>query len=140
MPIYVDMCSTEQPCDLFGEKKSMKLVLKVVAVVVSAAVVLYHGYFYVLPSVTVINNADITISNARVELPNSGLDFGSIEAKGKNTIYYSLEQSDGQYQFHITMADGAILSGRCGYVTNSEIHKRVRLLVTADQVSCDSPS
>ena len=115
----------------------MKGVLKisiVLAVIVAAA---YLISFYVMPSVTITNTSDTSIQTAEVKLPNGGLDFGPIEAKGQNTIHYSLEQNDGVYRYHIVLKNGDVLDGECGYVTNNEVHKRFEILVQeGNEVVC----
>jgi hypothetical protein len=85
---------------------------------------------FILPSVTVVNGTGSNIESARVELPNSGLDFGEIGVGSENTIYYSLERMDGEYhQYQITIEGGPVLPGKCGDVTNNEIHKRLAIRV-----------
>ncbi|MBQ4880647.1 hypothetical protein J8M21_25965 [Pseudoalteromonas luteoviolacea] len=116
----------------------MKLTFKIVAALVCILFSAYHTYFFALPSVTVINNSKSAVESARVNLPSSGLDFGPINAGSKNTIYYALEQSDGVYQYQFKIESGLVLSGKCGYVTNNEVHKRVVLLVKENQVTCQS--
>ncbi|KNC67804.1 hypothetical protein AC626_08470 [Pseudoalteromonas rubra] len=69
---------------------------------------------------------------------SSGLDFGPINAGTKNTIYYALKQRDGVYQYQLKIESGLVLSGKCGYVKNNEVHKRVVLLVKENQVTCQS--
>lgn len=116
----------------------MKLALKIIASLILALFAAYHLYFFVLPSVTVINSSNSTVASARVELPNSGLDFGAIATNQSNTIHYALEQADGEYHYQIAVAGGAVLSGRCGYVTNNQIHKRITLQIKDKQVLCRS--
>ena len=72
------------------------------------------------------------MESARVVLPNSSLDFGSIEASGSNTIHYDLEQADGEYEFKSAFGDKTKLNGSCGYITNSEINKRVVIELRAE--------
>ena len=115
----------------------MKTLLKITAVVLGLLILIYYGYFFVMPSVTVINNSEFTIENARVELPNSGLDFGRLQPADTNSIYYDLEQSNGSYQYQMTLSDGSRISGTCGEVTSHEIHKRMIINFNQDKVTCE---
>lgn len=103
----------------------MKLVIKVLVALSIILFGLYHLAFFIMPSVTFLNNSDSMVVSARVVLPNSSLDFGSVEAGGSNTIHYELGQADGAYIFKIVLGDKTRLDGSCGYITNSEINKRV---------------
>lgn len=118
----------------------MKPTLKFLTLLISMLFLLYHAYFFVLPSVTVINLSDSTIQNARVELPSSGMGFGKINMGEENTIHYELEQLDGTYRYRIELAPeglpGKVLTGECGYVTNNEVNKRFVLEVANNKVEC----
>lgn len=88
----------------------------------------YYLYFYISPSVTVINDTEQLIAKASVSLPKSNLDFGSIKHNQKNTLYYSLEQDDGSYNYSFTI-DNKVITGACGYLKNNEINKRLVITV-----------
>ncbi|TPH17326.1 hypothetical protein [Litorilituus lipolyticus] len=113
----------------------MKKMTKVFTSFVLLLFVLYQSYFFILPSITLVNNTSDTINVAVVTLPNSRIDFGEIKSSQRNTIYYELEQSDGEYQYHIAIKD-KIFKGKCGYITHSEYHKRIEIVVDINQVSC----
>ncbi len=116
----------------------MKLVLKIAGGVLVSIVALYYLSFFVTPSITVVNNSGNLIELAKVKLPNSHLDFGSIMKGETNTLHYALTQQGGEYQYTIMLNDNNVISGRCGYVTHSEIHKRVFLYVTPNhKVICE---
>ncbi|GGP57500.1 hypothetical protein GCM10009347_25030 [Shewanella algicola] len=115
----------------------MKFVIKVLVALSVTLFGLYHLAFFIMPSVTIQNNSDAMVESARVVLPNSSLDLGSIQAGGSNRIYYELEQADGEYEFDIILSDETRLDGSCGYITNSEINKRVVIELSAEmQVVC----
>lgn len=97
------------------------------AVIVLAA---YFGYFFISPSVTVINSSSDDVLRMIVTLPSSRLDFGALEPGGRNTIYYSITQADGKYVASVTTASGENLEKSCGIVTNYEFHKRVEITLT----------
>lgn len=115
----------------------MKLVTKLGVFVLIGLFAAYHIYFFLLPSVTVTNSSGKTLERVNVVLPDSSLDFGPLEAGGQNTLYYALQQKDGQYAYQISLHGSFTLSGICGYVTSNELHKRVQIEVFADKVSCD---
>lgn len=116
----------------------MKATIKTLALLSALLFAAYHIYFFILPSVTVLNSSNSSIQSARVDLPNSGLDFDAIAAKQSNTIHYALEQADGDYEYQFVMANGSVLAGRCGYVTNNQIHKRVTVQIKDNHVLCQS--
>lgn len=131
----------------------MKLLSKIILLTSALPVVVYHGYFFMLPSVTVVNNSGERL-RAVVTLPVSNLDFGEIEAGEDNQIYYEVSQPDGDYQYQFTIGDDAgvdagvdaegntgrreqKIQGRCGYVTHSQYHQRVKIIVNQQlEVSC----
>ncbi|GGI77880.1 hypothetical protein [Shewanella gelidii] len=93
---------------------------------------LYAGYFYILPSVTVINQSSAQTLQTFVYLPHSRMDFGAIQSRAQNQIYYDLTQVDGVYRYHFTFANGQEREGQCGYLTSSEINKRQVIEITSD--------
>lgn len=115
----------------------MKVVLYLLAGAMLILVTAYYGTFYVMPSVTVINNSGTSIESATVNLPSSYLDFGPISHGKTNTIHYSLKQVDGIYEYSFDFADGESINGKCGYVTQNEINKRVSFIVSKKKVLCD---
>lgn len=99
-------------------------------------VTLYFSYFWLLPSVTVINQSQVTLESVKIRLPQSNLDFGALTDGQSNTIYYDLSQQDGSYQIELVSIEGPI-KWHCGHVTQNEVHKRVNIVVNSDmQVSC----
>ncbi|WP_394129988.1 hypothetical protein [Shewanella maritima] len=114
-----------------------KKLFKICAWLVVAVVIIYNGYFYVSPSITVENHSNASITESRIVLPSSGLDFGFIEAGSSNTLYYDLAQSDGQIRFTFTFDDGNEVQGRCGYVTSNELNQRTHVIIEqSKQVVC----
>ncbi|MCW8833877.1 MAG: hypothetical protein OQK03_11190, partial [Colwellia sp.] len=101
----------------------MNLLIKTIATLLFLVVASYYLYFFINPSVTVINESESVITEAIVSLPKSRLNFGSIEVKQKNTLYYSLSQNDGSYRYTFNIND-KIITGACGYLTNNEFNKR----------------
>lgn len=112
-------------------------VLFSVFVVIAIAVIAYYASFYVMPSITIVNNSGLTIETSKVRLPNSKLDFGSVETGHSNALYYSLNQADGEYQYEFIMSDDSVLDGECGYLTHSEINKRVLITINENEVVCN---
>lgn len=97
----------------------------------------YQLAFYLMPNITISNQTRLTIESANVTLPSNNLDFGSILAGDENTLYYDIEQTDGVYRYQFKLSDERIIEGSCGYVTHSEVNKRVVILVTAEfEVNC----
>ncbi|WP_018982640.1 hypothetical protein [Salinimonas chungwhensis] len=115
----------------------MKSLVKWPLIIGICVAAIYYAGFFILPSVTVINKTNADIQSIKIILPDSGLDFGSVLRRHQNTIHYSLQQTDGFYKYDITNLDGVVRSGTCGYVTNNEIHKRVLIQITEQDVICD---
>ena len=114
----------------------MNLFIKIIIVVLAFFVASYYLYFYISPSVTVINKSALETTKVNVTLPNSNLNFGSIESDQKNTLYYSLSQKTGTYSYSIHLADKE-LTGTCGYITSNEINKRVVIIFDKNkEVNC----
>lgn len=113
----------------------MKVLFSAV-VVIAIAIVAYFGSFYVMPSITLVNNSGMTIETSKVRLSKSKLDFGSVESGHSNTLYYSLNQVDGEYQYEFILSDDSVLDGKCGYLTHNEINKRVSITINENEVVC----
>ena len=114
----------------------MNLLIKITLAILFFSITSYYLYFYISPSVTVINKSENTITKASVSLPKSNLNFGSIEHKQVNTIYYSLSQSDGIYKYSFKIGS-EVITGTCGYLTNNEINKRFVITVSkSNLVGC----
>lgn len=116
----------------------MKLVYKIALSAVALLVVIYHASFFILPSITIVNNSENSITQVAINLPSSRLDFGSIANGASNTLHYALTQKqDGVYRYKINIANAVEDNGSCGYVTNNEINKRVIITVHKDKsVTC----
>jgi len=115
----------------------MKLIIKILLLFFSLLVAIYYGYMYILPSVTVVNQSGVAIMSSSIQLPNNYLDFGKINNKQQNTLYYSLSQQDGDYQYVFILENGEKVTGRCGYVTNNQIHLRATMIISQDlKVAC----
>jgi hypothetical protein len=103
----------------------MKLFTKVIISILILIVVTYYGSAFVMPSVTIVNKSGDVIEQAVVTLPNSKLNFGALIDGEENTLHYSLEQSDGVYNYLFKNKSSVVFRGKCGYVTSYEINKRV---------------
>jgi len=115
----------------------VKVILKISTVILFLVVSAYYLYFYISPNVSVINQSENRISNINVRLTESNMDFGSLEPGETNTIYYSLFQKEGSYQYSIEVGDERI-TGFCGYITKYEFNKRFVVSVSKrKQVSCE---
>ena len=108
------------------------------ALFIAVLILAYQAYFFVQPSVTLVNKSSYLIEKATVTLPNSHLNFGEIAPNNTNTIYYALDQQDGEYRYRIQLKESlgeslnTSVNGACGYLTHSEINKRVEIVFTAD--------
>jgi hypothetical protein len=116
----------------------MKIVLKTLLALSIIIFAVYKGCFYMMPSAIVLNDSGEVVNEFTVKLPNSNLNFGSLTPAQKNEIHYSIEQSDGSYEYQVVFYNKTVLSGACGYVTNSEIHKRVLFTVKRNEVVCSN--
>jgi hypothetical protein len=114
----------------------MNLFIKVTLAIVLFVVTSYHLYFYITPSLTVINYTEHLISKAKVSLPSSHLNFGSIKHHQENTLYYSLTQDNGSYNYSFNISE-EVITGSCGYLTNNEFNKRFVITVKQNnQIDC----
>lgn len=125
---------------LYAHGTVVKKALTIGVLILTGTVVSgYMGYFYVTPNVTVVNTSQQTVRSFVVTLPNSRLDFGGLEPGETNIIYYSLDQSDGQYLASVVISDSIKINKSCGYVTTNEIHKRVTISYTeGGGITCTS--
>ena len=117
----------------------MKFIYKLLLLASVLLVLAFNVTFYVMPSITIINNSKSKISSAKIALPSSNLDFGSIDNGESNVLHYDLSQpKDGSFRYHLTLSNGVEYQGVCGYVTSNEINKRVIITIRADQrVTCN---
>ncbi|MDE3272847.1 hypothetical protein [Pseudoalteromonas sp. G4] len=117
----------------------MNRLFKIVLLIVTFLCGLYWLWFYVSPAITIVNNSGGDITHANIELPSSRLDFGEIKSGASNTLYYSLSQPrDGSYLYKIMTAHAITHQGSCGYVTNNELNKRLKIVITQDnRVLCE---
>ncbi len=114
----------------------MKLFIKIIMSTFALFVASYYLYFYISPSVTVMNKSALEVIEANVTLPTNNLNFDSINSGQENTIHYSLSQQDGAYKYSINLANET-LSGTCGYLTNNEMNKRFVITINKNKrVSC----
>jgi len=87
------------------------------------------------------NLSAFTVREVVVQLPSNRIVFGEILPGSESTIYYSATQSDGVYSYSVDFVSAPRLVGSCGYVTNNEIGKRLRLVVeTEGRVGCRESS
>ena len=98
---------------------------------------LYCSSLFILPSVTLVNNSGEFIENAKINLPNSSLDFGSLNSGEKNTLHYSLKQKDGTYKYNFIISPNVLVTGECGYVTSNEINKHAVIFINKNDVKCE---
>lgn len=117
----------------------MKLLYKIVFSVVTLLVVIYYSSFYVLPSITIVNDSAAGVALAEIDLPASHLDFGSIAGGSSNALHYSMTQpKDGAYSYTIKFTDSVEITGSCGYVTDNEFNKRVVITIESNnQARCE---
>ncbi|NTS78479.1 hypothetical protein HR060_16670 [Catenovulum sp. SM1970] len=115
----------------------MRYLIKITLILGALVTLIYQVCFYLMPSITVVNLSGSVIKSAKVILPSNQLDFGQLADKETNTLYYSLEQADGVYQYRFSLASQVVLEGRCGYVTQSEYNKRVVMTVSDHKVRCE---
>ncbi len=114
----------------------MSLLFKIIIVTLFIVTASYYFYFYITPSVTVVNKSVYLITDMNVKLPKNNLNFGSIEPEQENSIYYSLSQQDGSYDYSFKIGS-KIKIGTCGYLTNSEFNKRFVITVSkSNMVGC----
>ncbi len=117
-------------------KQVMNFLFKTSLILLCILSTSYYCYFYITPSVTVINNSQYRLTEVNVKLRNSNLNFGSIEPEQINSIHYSLKQMDGSYDYSFKIGDSRV-RGTCGYITSSEFNKRFEIIVsTSDVVTC----
>lgn len=114
----------------------VKTLLKIATLLGCVILTLYHLYFFILPSVTVVNFTQGEVNHAKIKLPNSGLDFGVIPFGTEQTIYYALAQTKGDYHYQFILENGVVLSGQCGKVANNEYHKRLQILIKDNHILC----
>lgn len=98
-----------------------------------------EAYWLVMPSVIVENLSLQSIKMVRVALPNNTLVFGPLENGSIQVIYYSLNQEDGVYKYHIDYSSGEHVNGECGYITNNEIGKSYLFTIRPNgQIACNN--
>ena len=94
-------------------------------------------YRIVTPEIVVANVSPHTIREAEIYLPSNHISFGEIAPGSEASIYYSVLQADGTYNYSLTLSNGNSISGSCRYVTNSEFGKRLQLVVNVfEEVEC----
>ena len=115
----------------------MKLTLKVIVSILLVISAIYYGSAFVMPSVTVVNKSGGFVDHVEVALPSSNLNFGALMESEENTLHYSLEQTDGVYNYQFKSKNSVVISGSCGYVTKNEIHKRALITLSKNyEVVC----
>jgi len=93
------------------------------------------------PEIVIVNDSSQSVNKVTVKLPSNRIVFGAVSPKSKSAIYYSWAQSEGVYEYQISLSGGLNLSGRCGHVTDHEIGKRLTLIVHVDSsVTCEESS
>jgi uncharacterized protein YegP (UPF0339 family) len=115
----------------------MKLTLKVIVSILLVISAIYYGSAFVMPSITIVNKSGGFVDHVEVALPSSNLNFGLLMESEENTLHYSLEQTDGVYNYQFKSKNSVVISGSCGYVTKNEIHKRVLITLSKNnEVVC----
>jgi len=117
-------------------RKLMNLLFKITIAVLFIVTASYYLYFYITPSVTVVNKSEYSITEVNVKLPKSNLNFGSIELEQVNSVHYSLSQQDGSYNYSFKIGN-EVITGTCGYLRNNEFNKRFVITVSkSNMVGC----
>jgi hypothetical protein len=112
-----------------------------VLILVGLSFVAIAGYRMVSPEIAVANESSSAIDEAVIQLPSNRVVFGEILPGSESSIYYSVSQADGTYNYSVSLSDGNRLSGTCGYVTNSQYGKRLRLVVNSnEEIECQESS
>jgi hypothetical protein len=84
-----------------------------------------------------MNKSEEDVLESNIRLPNSNLDFGFILSGQRNTIHYALSQNDGSYYYSFKLSN-ITLNGSCGYITSSEINKRVMVVINKNrEIVCE---
>jgi hypothetical protein len=92
-----------------------------------------------MPRVVIENISGESIKSVEVNLPSNKLIFDHMPEGSIYTIYYSLNQSDGVYEYRVVYMDGDATVGECGYVTANEIGKSYRFTLRVERVvTCNS--
>lgn len=108
-----------------------------IVIVIAMLLIFGAGYYFISPSITLVNHAGVTVESAIVTLPDSRLDFGSLKDQQENRIYYQLGPKTGSYRYHIKLENGGELLGHCLALDRYDLHKRVVItILSANQVSC----
>ena len=114
-------------------KKTVLFVLVLIGVSFAGIV----AYRIISPEIVIVNISPHTIREAVIHLPSNRISFGEIAPGSENSIYYSVSQADGTYNYSLTFSNGNSISGSCGYVTNSEFGKRLQFIVNvSEEVEC----
>lgn len=115
----------------------MKKLALAAALVIVAALLGLITFRLASPEIEVRNAGAISIEEVVITLPSNRVVFGTIEPGAGSTIYYSVDQTDGVYQYSINFGDQVSLSATCGYVSSGGYGKRLRLVVHGSQrVEC----
>lgn len=107
----------------------MKKILIGIVLVIGVVAFGLYVYRLISPEILIENASRMAISEVIVQLPSNRVVFGGIQPGAESRIYYSSLQSDGVYNYSVTFQGGPVLTGSCGYVTNSDVGKRMQLLV-----------
>ena len=113
----------------------IEMIKKSIIAIVILATFFTTGFgVYVIgsPEIVIVNHSSQFINQVIVTLPSNRIVFGEIAPMADSTIFYSWTQPDGVYEYQISFTSGAIINGRCGYVTNHDIGKRLLLSVEPD--------
>ncbi|WP_115718234.1 hypothetical protein [Gallaecimonas mangrovi] len=106
-----------------------------IGVFIAAAIVAaYFLAMYFSPRLSLYNQSSHVIEKAEVNLPQGHLDFGQIKAGANNSLYYKLDQDEGQYQYRLQLDNGDVIQGSCGRVSKGELAKRARISLDANGV------
>ena len=115
----------------------MKRLYYLVALLVGALIIGVMISRLVSPEIVIANAGSIPVREVIVQLPSSRVVFGAVQSGGESAIYYGASQADGAYEYSVLLEDGSSWSGRCGYVTDSDHGKRLRLTILgADRSEC----
>ena len=116
----------------------MKKLSFLILTVLLLCVLAYGAYIALMPRVKIENLSSQFVQSVTVELPNNTLTFGPLKSGDIQVIYYSLNQSDGAYKYHVKFDSDEEVSGECGYVSSNDLGKSFLITLRPDKdVSCN---
>lgn len=115
----------------------MKKSLIALAVLVGLSAAAVVAYRLASPEIVVANVSRSTIDEVIIQLPSSRVAFGALPPGTESAIYHAASQADGTYRYAVRFADGQVLEGNCGCVTNADHGKLLQIVVAGpDRAEC----